>query len=85
MEISSNATNAHGTRVNTSSLAIVELILDSLPKLGSPARVLFTYLQASFASNPDDIKLVSCPFEIDPKNVESHKKKISRLVAELKK
>jgi hypothetical protein len=85
MEISSNATSPHGTRINTSSVAIVELILDSLPKPGSPARVLFTYLQASFVSNPNDIKLFSRSFEVDPDDQKSHQRKIRTLVTELNK
>jgi hypothetical protein len=84
MEISSSAVGDHGARINASSLAIVEFVLESLPQLGTPGHVLFTYLQASFTSNPDDLKYFKCPFDIDPGNLEPHEEKKSALAAALK-
>lgn len=85
MEINSSAIGAHGARINTSSIAIVELILDSLPKFGTPARVLFTYLQGSFASNPDEIKYIQCPFEINDVDIVTHQEQMQSIAAELEK
>ena len=85
MEIVSSAISAHGARIRTSPIAIVELILDKLPALGTPAQVLFSYLQASFASNPDDLEFLRCSFNIDPSNLGPHQERMSEIVTTLKK
>lgn len=85
MEIASSAIGAHGARIRTSPIAIVELILEKLPAVGTPAQVLFSYLQASFASNPDDLKFLRCSFNIDSGNLGPHQKRMSEIATALKK
>lgn len=84
MVITCNATTAHGTRINSSSLAIVELALEELPTDGSPGAVLHQYLQASFASNSDGLKYLKQTFSVDPDSLENHRQKMSSVVTALK-
>lgn len=85
MKIASSAIGDHGARIETSSLAIVELILEKLPAAGSPGEVLFNYLRASFASNTDDLKFYRCAFNIDPTNLGIHQQEMGSIVTSLKK
>ena len=84
MQIGTSAIGGHGARFNSSSIAIVELILDTLPKDGTPAQVLFTYLQASFTSNPKDIKHFRCTFNIKSQDlILKHRQKVGTIVKTL--
>jgi hypothetical protein len=85
MKIMPSAISTHGARIGTSPLAIVELILKKLPTTGTPGEVLYKYLQGSFASNLGDIKYVQHAFNIDPNNLELHRRKMSSITAALKK
>lgn len=86
MEISQNAISGHGARLKGSSLAIVELILDSLPKKGTPAQVLFAYLGACFTSNPQDLRHFRCTINVNAKtkDLQPHQRKLNDLHAKLK-
>lgn len=83
MRITEHAIGGHGARFNSSSIAIVELILSSLPQAGTPAQVLFTYLQACFTSNPDDLKWFRCTLDVDPDNLKTHQHKIKNIICSL--
>jgi hypothetical protein len=83
MEIAPSAVGGHGARINSASIAIVELILKALPKPGTPAKVLYTYLKGCFLSNPGDIQYFQYGFDVDPKHLENHQKKMGDLVASL--
>ena len=84
MQIGMSAIGNHGAWFNSSSIAIVELILDTLPKDGTPAQVLFTYLQASFTSNPKDIKHLRCTFNLHRKDlIPKHRRKVGTIVKTL--
>jgi len=85
MEITSRAIGAHGVRINASPLAIVELILEKLPTVGTPARVMYECLQASYAANPGNLGYFQCTFNIDPVDLEPHKQKMATLITALKK
>lgn len=83
MVISPTATGGHGARIKNSPIAIIELILDSLPKLGTPASVLFSYLQGNFVSDTSAVKYFQCPFNIEPQGLATHQQQIRSLVAKL--
>src|ERR1700753_98560 len=83
MTIGRTATGTHGRRFNCSSLAIVELILDTLPACGTPAKVLFTSLQASFPLSPTDLKHWSLSFSVNPDDIKSHQDEVEKIVNEL--
>ena len=84
MLIGDTTTGGHGVRFNGSSVAIVELILHSLAKEGTPARVLFPFLQACFTSNPKDIGYFRCTFDIHgSERMLPHQKNIKILLRKL--
>jgi hypothetical protein len=83
MEISRRATGTHGARLNTSPLAIVELFLEHVCPTGTPAHVLHTYLQATFAENPGDLKLFQRKFNIKTANLSRHRRSMEKLVSSL--
>ena len=85
MEISQNAISGHGARLNGSSLAVVEFILHTLPRKGTPAQVLFSYLEACFTLNPWDLHLFRCFIKADTKHLESHQRKLNALNQKLEK
>jgi hypothetical protein len=85
MQITLNATGGHGARIKTSPIVIFELILDSLPKGGTPAQALFTYLQGVFASNPDRVQYIQCPFYIGPEGTAAHLEHVSTAISALEK
>ncbi|KAF9790747.1 hypothetical protein BJ322DRAFT_1017394 [Thelephora terrestris] len=80
MLISETAKSGHGTRINSSPLVIFELILDTLYKEGTPAKALHMHMKAAFASNPTDLKLITCAFDIDPEKTKTHQTRMKRLV-----
>lgn len=84
MVISSKTVGSYGARFDTSSLAIVELILDNLPKIGTPAQVLYVTLQAAFSSDPDAIKFIRCEFDVLPDQLETHQDKMKNIAESLK-
>ena len=84
MEIASRTTGGHGAQIQTSSITIVELILESLPKIGTPAQVLFVYLQGTFVSNPDQITHTQVAFDIDSGNISTHQREIRKIVTDLR-
>jgi hypothetical protein len=86
MEITERATSGHGARMDASPLAIIELHLASLPAAGTPARVLKTFLDATFSPNPEDLKFFHQKFDIDgEKAVGRHQAKMKKLVTSLRK
>ena len=80
MEINESAISPHGARYNSSSIAVVEFILDTLPKLGTPAWVLYTNLQASFTTKPQDVWHVRCPFNITDNTSTTHQRAIAKIL-----
>lgn len=83
MEIAETATGGHGARLNSSSLVIVEFIMTSLAKEGTPAKVLYSYLQGFFTKNIRKLKFIRIKFDIDPEDPEPHKKNLSEVVETL--
>lgn len=82
MEISSRAVSGHGSRLNGTSLAIVEFILDTLPDQGTPAQTLFANLQACYTSNPGDLKHFRCVIKIKS-NLDPHRRAVDKIVKKL--
>ena len=86
MEITQRATGGHGAGMNASPLAIIELHLASLPTAGTPARVLHTFLEATFSPNPKDLSFFHQKFDINgEKGIMPHQRKMKKLVSSLKK
>lgn len=83
MVVTDRAIGTHGARIHSSPLAIVEFILDSFPKIGSPAQVLFTYLQGCFTSNPNNIKFLRCAFNITPNTRSQHQRRTNQIANSL--
>ena len=67
-----------------SPLAIVEFLLESLPQNGTPAQVLYTYLQACYTPNPGDLQHFRCPLNVNTHNLKPHLTKVDNLVKKLK-
>ena len=78
VQIFGTATGGHGARIGSSSLAIVEFILGTFPQHGTPGQVLFAYLQACFAPNPDHLKHFKCEFDINRNDLAPHQAKLSK-------
>lgn len=83
MRISETAVASHGARFDSSSVAIVEFILASLPQKGTPSQVLFTLLQSCFTLNPTHLKHFKIEFNLDPSDLASHEKKVANLLKSL--
>lgn len=83
MKISDHAVSVHGSRLNGRSLAIVELLLDTLPDQGTPAQVLFTNLQACYTSNPGDLKHFRCVIKIKSGDLEPHQRAMRKIAIQL--
>ena len=83
MQISETAISGHGARLSSSSLAIVEFILGTLPQQGTPAQVLFTYLQACFTPNPNHLEHFKCELDINRNDLAPHQAKLRKLARSL--
>ena len=83
MRIAPTAIGDHGARIKNSSTAIVELILDSLPGAGTPAKNLFTYLQGAFVSDLSRVNYFQCPFYIESNGPAIHLERVAAIVSEL--
>lgn len=84
MKIAETATGVHGVRLSNSSIVIVEFILRSIAKEGTPAKVLYTYLQGCFTINPRRLKFIRFKFDIDAENLGPHQDELMSLVQSLK-
>jgi hypothetical protein len=83
MAIASSATGGHGGRIDTRPLVIVEFILDTLPSAGTPAEVIYTFLKAYWASEPEGLKHLRVRFSIGD-NLDAHTKRMTSIVKTLK-
>ena len=83
MRIAETATGSHGVRVNNSTLVIVEFIASSLAKDGTPAKVLYAYLQGCFIMNPRHLKFIRFKFDTEAETLEAHQARLIDLVKTL--
>lgn len=83
MEIAETATGVHGVRVSNASVVIIEFVLSSLAKEGTPAKVLYTTLQGCFTMNPRRLKFVRVKFDINAEDLELHEEVVNNLVQTL--
>src|ERR1700723_992091 len=77
--ILSMAQRTHNARVDTSSLVIIELWLESISKLGTITQVLEAAVEGHFAPTPEKLATHYLTFNITSV-AESHLNKIRKLV-----
>jgi hypothetical protein len=82
--ILSTAQRTHNARVDTSSLVIIELRLESISKLGSITRVLEAAVEGHFAPTPQKLATHFVTFNV-PSVAERHLKNMKKLVKNLEK